>query len=82
MTHTEKWEIDIFVDEHEGRTRAEARLRTRDDTHLKGVGYAVRNPKDPDVPEIGAVELLHFASTNVEGKPVDCTQQCAGPTDR
>ena len=54
MTHTEKWEIDIFVDEHEGRTRAEARLHTRDDTHLKGVGYAVRNPKDPDVPEIGA----------------------------
>lgn len=54
MTHTEKWEIDIFLDEHEGRTRAEARLRTRDATQLKGVGYATRHPKDPEVPEIGA----------------------------
>ena len=54
MTHTEKWEIEIFLDEHEGRTRAEARLHTRDATHLKGVGFANRNPKDQEVPEIGA----------------------------
>ena len=53
MAHTQKWSIDIVIDEHEGRTRAEARLHTHDDTHLRGVGFATRNPKDKDVPEIG-----------------------------
>jgi hypothetical protein len=54
MAHTENWSVEIFVDEQEERTRAEARLHTHDDTHLRGVGFANRHPKDRDVPEIGA----------------------------
>ena len=85
MAVEKHWTVDIIIDEHEGRTRAEARLRTRDDTHLTGTGLAKRNPADPDVPEIGdelaaaralsrlAHELLDAAAADIEGvthKPV------------
>jgi Rv2632c-like len=55
MTHAKRWRVEIHIDEHEdGRqTRAEARLHTGDDTHLIGIGTARRNPRDPEVPEIG-----------------------------
>ncbi|HSI93051.1 MAG TPA: DUF1876 domain-containing protein [Jiangellaceae bacterium] len=53
MTATKRWTVDVYIDEHEDTTRAEARLRTRDDTQLTGVGTAHRNPSDVDVPEIG-----------------------------
>jgi hypothetical protein len=53
MAHDGTWEISISLDEHDGRTRAEARLHTRGGTHLRGVGYADRHPKDPEVPRIG-----------------------------
>ena len=47
-----RWSVDIVIDEHEGRTRAEARLQAEAAT-LKGTGLARLNPNDPDVPEIG-----------------------------
>jgi Domain of unknown function (DUF1876) len=55
MTTTRTWTVEIFIDEHEDerRTRAEARLRTRDRTHLTGEGVAMRKPADLEVPEIG-----------------------------
>ena len=53
MTHDGTWEISISLDEHDGRTRAEVRLHTHGGTHLRGVGWADRNPKDPEVPQIG-----------------------------
>lgn len=53
MTATKRWNVDVYIDEHEDTTRAEARLRTRDDTQLTGFGTARRNPHDVDVPEIG-----------------------------
>ena len=53
MDEAKKWTIDIYIDEHERQTRAEARLHTRDQTRLVGVGLARRNPVDPAVPEIG-----------------------------
>jgi len=55
MTTARTWTVEIFIDEHEDqrRTHAEARLRTRDDTNLKGEGTAMRNPSDDEVPEIG-----------------------------
>jgi hypothetical protein len=53
MAAAKRWTVDIYIDEHEGRTRAEARLRTSDATHLAGVGLARLNPSDRDVPEIG-----------------------------
>ena len=46
MDEAKKWTIDIFIDEHERQTRAEARLHTRDRTHLVGIGLARRNPVD------------------------------------
>jgi hypothetical protein len=53
MNTAKKWSIEIHIDEHESRTRAEARLHTADNTHLVGLGQARLNPADRDVPEIG-----------------------------
>lgn len=48
-----RWSIEIAVDEHEGRTRAVARLDAGRADHLTGVGLARLNPADRDVPAIG-----------------------------
>jgi hypothetical protein len=48
-----RWSVDIEIDEHDGKTRAVARLHTRDRADLVGVGLARLNPADRDVPEIG-----------------------------
>lgn len=55
MTVAKRWTIDVFIDEHdnERRTHAEARLRTRDATDLRGEGSAQRHPRDREIPEIG-----------------------------
>ena len=53
MAMVKRWTVDIFIDEDDGRTFAEARLHTGDDTHLVGVGRARLNPADDDIPEIG-----------------------------
>ncbi len=54
MTATKHWTVDIFIDEHDDdSTRAEARLRTRNSAHITGIGFARRNPRDVNVPEIG-----------------------------
>ncbi|MEV0946689.1 DUF1876 domain-containing protein [Rhodococcus sp. NPDC049939] len=56
---TEKqWSVEIVIEEHESgedgsKTRAKAGLRTPGGDTLVGVGYARRNPSDPEVPEIG-----------------------------
>src|SRR5690348_6037568 len=48
-----RWTVTIEIDEHDGRTRARARLHTEDCDRLVGVGLARLNPTDQDVPEIG-----------------------------
>lgn len=53
MTDMKRWQVDIFIDEHDAKTRAEARLINPDHTHLVGVGPARRKPVDPTVPEVG-----------------------------
>lgn len=53
MPEKTTWTVDIQLDEHEGRTRAVARLHTHDTERLVGVGSARLNPADRDVPEIG-----------------------------
>lgn len=53
MSSVKRWSVDIFIDEHESMTYAEARLHTDDDTDLVGVGNARLNPADEEVPEIG-----------------------------
>jgi hypothetical protein len=79
MSTAKKWSVEIHIDEHESRTRAEARLHTADKTHLVGVGLARLNPADRDVPEIGdelaasraladlAHQLLDAAASDIEG---------------
>jgi hypothetical protein len=53
--HTRTWHVDVNLFEQEdGRTRAEARLRTDAGTELHHEGLARRSPGDRDVPEIGA----------------------------
>lgn len=79
MTTMKRWNVQIFIDEHEGSsTRAEARLTTGDN-QLTGLGIARRNPNDREVPEIGdelavaralselAHQLLHAAAEDIEG---------------
>lgn len=53
MNQTKRWTITIDIDEHDGQTRAAARLHTRDTDSLQGVGRARLNPADRDIPEIG-----------------------------
>ena len=47
------WNVRIDIGEHDGHTRAIARLNTGDTSLLVGTGLARLNPTDPDVPEIG-----------------------------
>lgn len=47
------WNVDIYIDEYDEKTRAHARLRNPNDTGLAGVGTARLNPADVNVPEIG-----------------------------
>jgi hypothetical protein len=53
MLAEKRWTVDIYVDEKDGHTYAEARLHTGADTHLVGIGRARLNPADRDIPEIG-----------------------------
>jgi len=53
MNEAKRWNVVIDIDEHDGGTRAVARLHTRDTDNLVGVGLARRKPADRDVPEIG-----------------------------
>ena len=53
MDEIKQWTVTIDIDEHDGHTRAVARLLTRDPDRLTGVGLARLDPADRDVPEIG-----------------------------
>lgn len=50
---SKSWTVQIDLGEHDGQTRAVARLHTGDHTLLTGTGWARLNPADPNVPEIG-----------------------------
>jgi Rv2632c-like len=51
--HTKTWHVDVYLYEQDGRTRAEAVLRTDAGTELRHEGTARRNPGDREIPEIG-----------------------------
>ncbi|GAA2874892.1 DUF1876 domain-containing protein [Pseudonocardia halophobica] len=53
MHESKRWTVSIDIDEHEGRTRAVARLHPDETQSVMGVGLARLNPADRDVPEIG-----------------------------
>ena len=86
---SKSWSVQIDLGEHEGTTRAVARLHTGDRTSLTGTGSARLNPADPNVPEIGdelaaaralsqlAHALLEAAADDISGvlhQPVDLTE--------
>jgi hypothetical protein len=53
LGHVRKdWTVHISIDEHEGQTRAKARMRWRDQASV-GVGLARLNPADRNVDDIG-----------------------------
>ena len=74
-----RWNVEVFIGEHDGKTRAEARLHTDAPTNLLGTGTSRLNPTDSDVPEIGdelavaralselAHQLLHAAAEDIAG---------------
>jgi hypothetical protein len=47
------WNVEIYLFEQEGRTRADAVLRTDAGTEVTHSGTARCSPADNDVPEIG-----------------------------
>lgn len=51
--HTKTWNVDVYLFEEDGKTHAEAVLRTHEGTELRHTGVAAKSPKDRDVPEIG-----------------------------
>ena len=53
MDDAKQWTVTIDIDEHDGHTRAVARLHDRDTERLTGVGLARLDPADRDVPKIG-----------------------------
>lgn len=75
MTHIRKWMAEIFIDEHEDRTRAEARLRGGGDIRLVGVGDAHLNPTDKGVPEIGDELATARALADLAHKLLETTAQ-------
>lgn len=50
---TRTWHVEINLYEDGTGTRADAILRTTAGTELRHSGTARRNPRDPEVPEIG-----------------------------
>ena len=88
MTQSKHWKVDIYIDEHDGDTRAQARLHHPDGPLHTGHGVARRNPDDTEVPEIGdelataralsdlASQLLAATSSDIEAvtkKPAHLT---------
>ena len=66
------WTVEVSIDEHEGRTRAKARLRWRDKESV-GVGLARRNPADRNVAEIGDELAVARALTDLANRLLKVT---------
>jgi len=67
-----RWQVEIIIDEDEGRTRATARLHTADDTRISGTGTARLNPADRDVPEIGDELAASRALSDLAHNLLEC----------
>ena len=73
MNTIDRWSVDIFLEEADGETRAEARLVTRATEGLRGRGVARCNPADWDVPEIGAELAAARALSDLAHQLLDAT---------
>ena len=82
MDATSTWTVTIDIGEHDGHTRAVARLRARDTESLVGVGLARLNPADRDVPEIGdeiaVARALADLSRRLLGVAAEDVEQSSG----
>ncbi|GAA5110460.1 DUF1876 domain-containing protein [Pseudonocardia adelaidensis] len=72
MQALKRWSVAIEIDEHDGRTRAVARLDAGA-TELTGVGLARCSPEDRDVPQIGDELAVARALSELSHKLVDAT---------
>jgi hypothetical protein len=68
---TKSWKVEIFLDEREGKTYAEARLFPAEQPTLTGIGGARRNPVDREVPEIGDELAVARALSDLSHKLLD-----------
>jgi hypothetical protein len=79
---TKNWTVDIEIGEHDGNTRAVARLETGDSGRVTGVGLARLNPGDRDVPEIGdeiaVARALSDLGRRLLGAATDDIEQVSG----
>ncbi|GAA1205469.1 DUF1876 domain-containing protein [Prauserella alba] len=73
MANTTKWTVEISIDEHEDRTRAEARLRTSARVERTAVGHARRNPRDVNIPEIGDELAVARAMADLSHQLIEVT---------
>jgi hypothetical protein len=53
VDRTKNWTVGVEIGEHDGHTRAVARLDGKDGGRLVGVALARLSPANADVPEIG-----------------------------
>ena len=82
MDDAKQWTVTIDIDEHDGHTRAVARLHDRDTERLTGVGLARLDPADRDVPEIGdeiaVARALSDLSHRLLQTPTEDVEQSTG----
>ncbi|GAA0903705.1 DUF1876 domain-containing protein [Pseudonocardia zijingensis] len=72
MQAVKRWSVAIDIDEHDGKTRAVARLDAGA-TELTGVGVARRSPEDQDVPQIGDELAVARALSELSHRLLDAT---------
>jgi hypothetical protein len=72
MQAMKRWNVAIDIDEHDGRTRAVARLSTAT-TDLTGIGLARLSPEDRDVPQIGDELAVARALSELSHHLLDAT---------
>jgi hypothetical protein len=72
MQATKRWNVAVEIDEHDGRTRAVARL-TAGMAELTGVGLARLSPEDRDVPQIGDELAVARALSELSHHLLDAT---------
>lgn len=68
MDTAKQWTVVIDIDEHEGRTRAVARLHTRDTEKLVGVGLARLNPAESSAVRRSGPDVLRRCMQHVLGQ--------------
>ncbi len=71
MDQVKQWTVSLDIDEHDGKTRAVARLQAEGADHLTGVGFARLNPADRDVPLIGDELAVARALSELSHKLLD-----------